>query len=676
MKSMINYRALIILAIVFLIFAALIIKLISIQILNNEYYSLKAIKQQNKPQIVKAERGIIKDRNGEVLSFTNDNISFYVDTRMMTSEKVDTIIKIFSKVFKKDKNYYKELIENGIRNVCLEKKVSIDKALYLKKIVIDGLFYEEDHTRVYPYGSLASHVIGYVNKELKGIEGIERVYDQNLSGTDGYYVFQRDVKGRIISLDEKNSRAPQPGNNVILTINKSYQKILQEELLKGLQKYEGESAVGIIMNPNTGEILALANLPDFDPANYNVFTDEARRNRAITDTYEPGSTLKAIVLAVLFDQKLVKEDEVINTENGKFIFKNVRISDTHPHRSLTVRQILEQSSNVGMSKLSFRISDEVLYKYLRDFGFSNYTSIELPGEADGRLKKPMNFSAITKAFMSFGYELSVTPIQLITAFSALINGGILYKPYIVKAITDANGKLIEESKPTKIRNIIKKETSDLMRELMVGVVENGTGTAAQLDNVLVGGKTGTSQKFENGNYTSSKHNSSFIGFFPADNPQLICMILINSPKVGKYGGLVAAPIFHDVAKRILEADLNLVPNRKKINRSKSVIDQLIADIRTSPSTTSKSYLNVPEKTTKISVHKRFSNINRNVMPNLISYSMRDAIAMLNEIGLKYKITGTGKVVSQSIQPGTAIKSDLVCFIKCEPSKSINKIKSN
>lgn len=676
MKSMINYRALIIVAIVFLIFAALIIKLISIQILNNEYYSLKAIKQQNKPQIVKAERGIIKDRNGEVLSFTNDNISFYVDTRMMTSEKVDTIIKIFSKVFRKDKNYYKELIENGIRNVCLEKKVSMDKALYLKKIVIDGLFYEEDYTRVYPYGSLASHVIGYVNKELKGIEGIERVYDQNLSGTDGYYVFQRDVKGRIISLDEKNSRAPQPGNNVILTINKSYQKILQEELLKGLQKYEGESAVGIIMNPNTGEILALANLPDFDPANYNVFPDEARRNRAITDTYEPGSTLKAIVLAVLFDQKLVKEDEVINTENGKFIFKNVRISDTHPHRSLTVRQILEQSSNVGMSKLSFRISDEVLYKYLRDFGFSNYTSIELPGEADGRLKKPMNFSAITKAFMSFGYELSVTPIQLITAFSALINGGILYKPYIVKAITDANGKLIEESKPTKIRNIIKKETSDLMRELMVGVVENGTGTAAQLDNVLVGGKTGTSQKFENGNYTSSKHNSSFIGFFPADNPQLICMILINSPKVGKYGGLVAAPIFHDVAKRILEADLNLVPNRKKINRSKSVIDQLIADIRTSPSTTSKSYLNIPEKTTKISVHKRFSNINRNVMPNLISYSMRDAIAMLNEIGLEYKITGTGKVVSQSIQPGTAIKSDLVCFIKCEPSKSINKIKSN
>lgn len=671
MKNMISIRALIIVAFVFLIFVALAVKLFSIQILNNEYYKYKADLQQKKPQVVKAERGIIKDTNGEVLSFTANNVSFFVDTRMMTQEKVDSIAKIFSKVMGKSKSYYKELIEDGIRNVCIERKVPMDKALYLKKFVIDGLFYEEDHTRVYPYGRLASHVIGFVNRDFVGVEGIERAYNKNLSGIDGYYVFQRDVKGRIISLDEKNSRPSQSGNNIILTINRIYQKILEEELLKGLQKYEGESAVGIIMNPNTGEILALANMPDYDPANYDNFSDEARKNRAITDTYEPGSTIKPIILSILFDQNLVKEDEVINTENGKFIFKNAKISDTHPHESLTVRQILEQSSNVGMAKLSFRISDELLYKRLRDFGFSNSTSIELPGEADGKLKNPINFSPLTKIFMSFGYELSVTPLQMITAYSALINGGILLKPYIVKAVVDSQGNLIEDKKPTKIRNVISKETSDKIRNLMIGVVERGTGIAAQLDNVLVGGKTGTSQKLENGNYTNSKHNSSFIGFFPADNPQIICMILINSPKVGKYGGLVAAPIFHDVAKRILETDLNIVPNRKKIERSKILIDQLITNIKSS-SSTSKSYLNVSENFTNNYKQRRFSNINRKIMPNLLNQSLRVAIALLNEIELKYKIVGTGKVVFQSIEPGAPITSDSVCLIRCASSNFVDK----
>jgi cell division protein FtsI/penicillin-binding protein 2 len=663
---MINSRALIITGLLLLVFILLIAKLFTIQISKHEYYTLIAERQQNKPQSVKAERGTIKDANGEVLSYTMDNISFYVDRRMMTPQRVDSVVSVFSRVFGKQKEYYKKIIDDGFTNVCLEKKVSMDKAFQIKKNVIEGLFSEEDFTRIYPYGSLASHVLGYVNREMVGVEGIEKVYENELTGTDGMYNYERDVLGRILSIDEKISKAAVPGYNIILTINKTYQKILEEELSTGLHKYNGQSAVGIIMNPNTGEILALANSPDFDPANYELFPADSRRNRAITDTYEPGSTIKAIIMSILFDRGLAKENEIINTENGTFVYKNVKIQDTHKHENLTVRQVLEQSSNIGMAKLSERIDDETLYKYLRDFGFSNATSVDLPSEANGLLKKPGSFSAVTKPFVSFGYEIAVTPLQMIAAFSAIVNGGTLLQPFILKSITDQNGKVILENQTKKIRTVIEKSTTDLIKDFMVGVVEHGTGIEAQLPDVFVGGKTGTSQQLVNKSYSSNQHNSSFIGYFPADNPKVICFILINDPQVGQYGGLVAAPIFREVAKRMIETDLSLVPNKKKIERKQNLIDQLVADIKTAPKTKSISFLNIGDRLlTNISTRKIY-NENPTTMPNLINQSMRDAIARLNEIGMKYKVIGTGKVVWQNLEPGSDIIPGSVCLLKCKP----------
>ncbi|MCX6174013.1 MAG: penicillin-binding protein [Ignavibacteriales bacterium] len=663
---MINSRALIITGLLLLVFVLLIARLFTIQISKHEYYTLIADRQQNKPQSVKAERGTIKDVNGEVLSYTMDNISFYVDRRMMTPQRVDSVVSIFSRVFGKQKEYYKKIIDDGFTNVCLEKKVSMDKAFQIKKNVIEGLYSEEDFTRIYPYGSLASHVLGYVNRDMVGVEGIEKVYENELTGTDGMYTYERDVLGRILSIDENISKAAVPGNNINLTINKTYQKILEEELSTGLQKYNGQSAVGIIMNPNTGEILALANSPDFDPANYELFPADSRRNRAITDTYEPGSTIKAATMSILFDRGLAKENEVINTENGTYVYKSVKIQDTHKHENLTVRQVLEQSSNIGMAKLSERIDDETLYKYLRDFGFSNATSVDLPSEANGLLKKPGSFSAITKPFVSFGYEIAVTPLQMIAAYSAIVNGGTLLQPFILKSITDQNGKIILENQTKKIRTVIEKSTSDLIKDFMVGVVEHGTGIEAQLPDVLVGGKTGTSQQLVNKSYSSSQHNSSFIGYFPADNPKVICFILINAPQVGQYGGLVAAPIFREVAKRMIGTDMNLVPNKKKIERKQNLIDQLVADIKTTPKTKSISFSNIGDKSlTNISTRKIY-NENPTTMPNLINQSMRDAIARLNDIGMQYKVVGTGKVVWQNLEPGSNIIPGTVCLLKCEP----------
>jgi cell division protein FtsI (penicillin-binding protein 3) len=673
---MINKRALILTGFVLIAFIALIIKLYSIQVVNNEYYSLIAERQQNKPQIVKAERGIIKDRNGEVLSFTRDNISFFVDTRMMNSKKVDSIASIFSSTFGKEKEYYREIIKNGVRNVCLEKKVSMDKALRIKKHVIEGLYYEEDYSRVYPYGSLASHILGYVDPKLNGVDGIEKVYNDKLTGNDGYYLIEKDVMGRIISVNDINSKAPASGNNLILTINKNYQQILEEELTRGLNKYEGESALGILMDPNTGEIFALSNVPNYDPANYELFPNDIRRNRILTDTYEPGSTMKSITMSILFDQHLANPNEILDTENGTYYYKSVKISDTHPHSKLTVREILEQSSNVGMAKLSSRIPDEILYRYLRDFGFGNITSIDLPGEASGLLKKPKNFSALTKPFLSFGYEISVTPLQMITAYSALINGGVLLQPFILKEIIDSKGYSVSKTQPNKIRNVIDKSTSDLIKAIMVGVVENGTGKTAQLDDVVVGGKTGTAQQLVDKSYTTKRHNSSFIGFFPASNPKLIGLILVNAPKVGKYGGLVAAPIFREVARRIIDADLSLVPDKKKIERNNSIADQFIAELKSAPVSTSKNYMNIAPKNENKNRIRINIGESRTTMPNLINSSLRDAVVQLNELGLEYKISGIGKVVSQSIEPGKTFMPGDTCLVKCEPVIKTNMIRAN
>lgn len=673
---MINSRVIIISAILLIVLIVLILKLFTIQINKHEYYVRLAENQQYNSRDVKAERGLIKDVNEEVLCYTFNTVSFWVNKNLIKGDKkkiIETIATKFSSELGKSKEYYINLIKNGKNTICIERKLPLEKAIKLKHFYIDGLSYEEDFTRIYPYGNTACHILGFVNKEGKAEEGIEKYYDKYLKGKNGKLVFEKDVLGRIISLDDKLSVNPDNGNSLILTINKNYQKILEEEIKKGLEKFGGESAVGIIMNPNTGEILALANSPDFDPANFNNVKPEYRKNRAVTDPFEPGSTMKPITFSILFEETNTNENEIVNTENGIYSYKKIKIKDSHKYSDLTVAQVLQVSSNIGTAKLSERIDNDIFYKYLRDFGFSNKTEIDLPSESEGRMTLPKNFTGITKAFMSFGYELLVTPLQLTTAYCALINGGNLYKPFIVKKIIDKNGNTIEEKEPQKIRTVISKNTSERIKKLMIDVVEKGTGTAAQLPDILVGGKTGTSQRLVDNSYSSSHHNSSFIGFFPAENPKFVIFILLNSPSKAQYGGLVAAPIFHDVAKRIIESDPNLVPNKKKIEHDEKLIDQLIADLKTAPKTT-RSYLNIPE----IKEEKRTRVFKKtDTMPNLINDSMRDAIAKLNAFGIKWKVIGTGKVVWQSIEPGSSFSKNDVCLLKCEYStKKINKINQN
>lgn len=653
-----NSRAIIVIVLVFLLFTALVIRLVDIQIVKSEELKYYAQRQQTNLEKIDAQRGLIYDRNNVLLVYNRNDYSFYLDLRMVSKKGKDKIVKKFSSVFGKSKDYYYNQMNDSGKTICLEKKVPDQKAFLLTNFKVNGLFYKEDPTRVYYYDDLASHVLGFVGSDGHGVNGVERSFDKQLSGEDGTRLVERDAVGEMITISEEETKPAVPGDNLVLTINKTYQTILEEELKKGLAEYGGTSAVGIIMNPNTGEILSLANMNDYDPNDYWNYTDDERRDRAITDTYEPGSTFKGISMSALLDQNLVNENQKVYVENGKYRFKNVMIYDTHDNSWLTAKGVIEESSNIGMTKLIQNISNDLFYKYVRAFGFGNYTSTNLPGEVKGKLKKPNEWSAVTKAFMSFGYEIAVTPIQMITAYSAIINGGILYQPEIVKRIVARDGTVVSENTPREIRRVISAKTSAEMRSIFVGVVNNGTGEKAKLDFITVGGKTGTSQKLINGSYSKSNYNSSFIGFFPADNPKIICFVLVNSPKKGRYGGQVAAPIFRNIAQRIVNTDVDYFEGRPAQKQENPNV------IFTSNKKTEQRGF-VPTEHSVKTLTNELNSLPKNEMPDLSNYSLRDGIKILTKLGIKYKVNGSGVIVSQSIKAGEKISKGLVCNIDCK-----------
>jgi cell division protein FtsI/penicillin-binding protein 2 len=666
---MINNRALIVTISIIAAFVGLVIQLFAVQVGNHDKYKAKADRQQNTIYTVKAERGIIYDRNMEILAYTKDDVSLFADARMLnrSPRKRKKLAVALAKVFNRKPQRYINQIKRSKKNVCLEKKISKEKALLLNNLVVDGFYKVEDFTRIYPYGNITSHILGFVDNNSVGRAGLEKMYNDLLKGKDGKLDVENDVIGRTVSIDYDNSIPSIAGDSFILTLNKVYQKILVNELKAGIDKYKGKSGIGIIANPKTGEILALANIPDFNPKSYNKVSDFVRRNRALTDTYEPGSTMKSIVLSMMLEKGLVRESDVINTENGKYRIKGAWIRDTHKHKVLTVRGVLEQSSNVGIVKLSEKIDNRDFYKGLRDFGFGNLTSIDMLGETRGYLKKPNQFSGVSKAFISHGYEVSVTPIQMIMAYSALVNGGYLLEPRILKQIVDAKGNVKSEFETKKIRRVISQETSELIKNIMIGVVEHGTGTNAQLENVYVGGKTGTAQKLIKGRYSSKYYNSSFIGFFPAEDPEIICLILVDSPEIGRYGGQVAAPIFRNVAKKILDIDFDIKRNKNKIERNK-LIDRFMAGVekgnKEGDDITLMNYTE-EKKTTKK------KKILKNVMPNLKHKTLREAISILSDLNVKYKIEGHGRVVAQSIKRGTPLSKGMNCLIKCSSNNKVS-----
>jgi len=654
-----NSRVLLILIIIVLGFGVLFYRLINLQIIRSDELSYFAKRQQTNTQMVKAERGFIYDRNDVLLVYNRNVYSFYVDLRMLPKSEKNRLAKVLSRTTGKTKNYYLNLMKASGKTICLEKKIPFETSLNLFEYKNPAFFYVEEPASVFHYGSLASHILGYVDNEYSGVNGISKSFDEVLRGKDGYRLVERDAMGEIISISESETKPSVPGDDIYLTIDKRYQAIAEEELRISLKQTGGESATCIIMNPNSGEILAMANVNDYDPNFYWKYDDFSRKNRAITDSYEPGSTFKAFTFAALFEEKACDENEKINTENGVYKYKSHYIRDSHKFEWLTARQVLEESSNIGTAKLVQRISNDKYYEYIRSFGFGTYTLVPLPGEVTGKLVDISQWTAQTKTYTSFGYNISVTPLQLTNAFCALVNGGTLYRPQIVKRLVDKNGNIIEENSPFVIRRVISENTSAKIRKILEGAVEHGTGKLAKIDSLSVGGKTGTSKLVIDGKYSDSQYYSSFVGFFPVEKPEIVCYVLINKPKGEYYGGLVSAPVFKNIIKRIHALDSRIM--------NKQIPD---TEIKT---TENLNTINKNEfaghnflENEKLNESKNvfISSSNKNIMPDLRGKTIKEAVLILNERGIRWSLSGTGLVIEQSIAPGDIVSSKKTCSLNC------------
>ncbi|MBE2280935.1 MAG: transpeptidase family protein [Ignavibacteriaceae bacterium] len=656
-----RYRLVTIIVVMAVFLLALFSRLVLIQVIKAEEYAYFAVRQQTGTEVLKADRGSIYDRNYTLLAYNRKDVSFYVNTKQAIKNKNDSLIaRAFADSLGKSFDDYMALIHSGKSRVCIERKLDPENSLRMRKLRVDGLDVVDDPSRVYHYNELASHILGFVNYEYTGIQGIEKSEEESLRGVDGSRKILKDAAGNVYSVLNASQVPVKNGNNIVLTINREIQSALEIELQIAVEESKAEYATGIIMNPATGEILALANYRGYNPNFYGKFSNEDLRNKALTDTYEPGSTFKAISMAVFLDKGVTNPNEVISGENGVYRVGGARITDAHPFGNATVKQIFAKSSNIGMAKLSERIDKETLYLYYRNFGFGNTVNCGLTVETKGNLPAADTWSKSTKYTMSYGYGISVTPLQLISAYCALVNGGKLMQPFIIREIVGQNGEIIKKNMPTVIRDVISPKVSETIRDFFSEAVNSGTGKKALVKNVAVGGKTGTSRKIVDGKYSREKYNASFIGFFPVEKPKYVILIMVNSPKSKSvYGGDVAAPVFRAVAERIIDIDIEMIDFREKIEENE--IDSQFAEsgfLNTVPDSLKEQMELMPKTLVN-------SGIKKGIMPDLKGVSIREAIYILNSLNIEFDFEGSGKIITQSIAAGSKIRPGMKCSIKAQ-----------
>ncbi len=676
-----------------LLFIVILYKLFTIQVIDAAKYQLAAKKQYESRISLKSSRGIIFDRKMNSLVSNIIMYSFAADPNMVDNK--DSVAGVFSHIFKKDKSFYLDKLNTRNTSfVWLERRIDPKYEQQIKDLNFSGVIKLNEPNRVFNYDKLSSRIVGYTNIDNNGLSGIELELDEELSGKEGYVVMQKDGLGRKRPAVEYPRQEPVDGNNVILTIDMNIQKITEEELAAGVDANNSTGGKVIVMNVKTGEILAMNSI-DNESGSQDKIAE-------ITDLYEPGSTFKIVTAAAALEESLLSKFDVINTYGGEYM----NIKDSHKFTSLTFQQVIEQSSNVGTINIAGRLGKERYYKYARDFGFGITTGLDLPGEMKGRLKRPVEFSPVTLNYMSIGYEVLVTALQMANAYACVANGGMMMKPFIIKKILAPDGTLLKEFKPVEIRNVISKQTSKILTELFVGVVERGTGIDARIDNIKIAGKTGTSQKMVEGKYSKSKYTSSFIGYFPAENPQIVIAVIIDAPGAGEYyGGKVSAPIFKRIAERIINltglheysapeynAEVVQVNNIPDEFSSLNLVNFEVSDAikilneneipfevegkRKNAVVVSQSSVTGEDGVKKVKLITSGSeSVNNDLkesslkMPDLKGMSVRKCIKVISAMGLNYKMNGNGKVVTQIPEPGTTITGNQQIIINCDlPAK--------
>jgi cell division protein FtsI (penicillin-binding protein 3) len=602
------------------------------------------------------KRGAIYDRNRYELALTIEMESIFAQPKEI--KNVNGVTDQLGPLLNLDKRKLQTLLCQDKPFVFLKRKATPSECETIRARGMEGVAFTKESQRFYPHMELASHVIGFIGMDPNGLEGLERQYNTLLKSPYLYEPSFRDALGRTFSLNDVETIQENEGLSLVLTLDKNIQYLTEKELKKGVTKAQAKGGIAVVMNPKSGEILALANYPTFNLNAFKETPPSDRRNLALTDTFEPGSTFKTFVLAAALEEKKFSPSDMIFCENGSYRVGSHIIHDVHRYGWLTFQDVIKVSSNIGATKIGKKVGPKTVYTYLKKFGFGKETGIDLPGEVPAVVWPYQHWGEIEASNICFGQGVTVTAIQMANALGAIANDGRLMKPYVVQKILDQKGNPVKTISPQPVRQVLSPETARLMRRLLVRVTEpGGTATTAAIDGLQVGGKTGTAQKVnpETRRYAPGKYLSTFMGFLPAEDPALVIVVMVDEPKGSHYGGVVAAPVF----KAIAEQTLSLMGLKR---------------LEPPPNSPKPSPQDNPNLTPWVIAQRSLEEARlgvvgmegRKIMPDVRGLSMRKVVEVMKGYDLSVVISGTGKAVAQKPSPGTVISQGIPCQIQFQP----------
>ncbi len=632
-------------------FSLLLARSVQVQYFQRENWKKIAKRQVLRNLRLEPRRGDIYDRNGQKLAVSIEMDSLAANPRVI--ENPAATARQLSAILQVPTANLRVKLQQPRAFVWLKNYLSPRQVDSIRKLSLSGIHFAKEYRRYYPNKELAGHVLGFVGRDRHGLEGLELSEDFLLRGHPGTHSGAKDARGQIIYTHGLPARSDSQGYSLQLTLDKHIQYIAERELQETVARHEAESGVVVVLEPKSGEILAVAVSPAFNPNSFPFYGASIWRNRAVTDAFEPGSTFKIFLLAAALEEGLVHPNDIFYCEQGKYRISKHTIHDLRKHGWLSLAHILRLSSNIGAAKVGEKLGAARFYHYIRAFGFGTPTVIGLPGETSGLIRSPEKWSTLDLAAASFGQSVSVSALQLAMALGAVANDGLLMQPLLVKEVLDPEGKVLRRNKSRTVRRVISVATAQRLKKLLADVLKpGGTGTGAALTQYQAAGKTGTAQKSnrQKGGYYEDRYTASFAGFAPVTNPKILVVVVINEPKKGFYGGVVAAPAFRRIAQKTLHT-LQAPPEKiQNMARSAVILDS------TKP----------PEKQSFSALRSvsyiRTEGERSTGMPDLTGLSLRAALDQLRNFDCSPDIQGSGRVVGQNPGPGRDIKTVDSCSL--------------
>jgi cell division protein FtsI/penicillin-binding protein 2 len=649
----------------------IVVRLVQLQVLGRAFFEKQAARQSERTINIDPRRGDIVDRNGHPLAVSVDTESVYAVPQDI--EDPAATAAALGRALGLDPAARRELqsqLEKTRAFVWVRRKLDPSVARAVRALQLEGVGFLTENRRYYPQRELAAHVIGYVGLDNTGMSGIEYAFESAIRGHARKVVIRTDARRRALDHTEKPSTE---GNTVVLTIDETIQHVAEKELERAVQETGSVAGMAVVMDPRSGEILALANRPTFNPNKFGAYPSSRWRNRAVADAYEPGSIFKIITAAAGLSEKVVDPDEVIDCGHGFLEVAGIRINDHKVFDSLTFRDVIAKSSDVGVARVAQRLGRDNFNRYIRHFGFGAVTGVELPGESGGLLRPMNRWSALSLPTLAFGQEIGVTALQMTAAVAAVANGGFLMKPTIVRHVEDSQGRIVRETRPVAVRRVLEPATAETLTDVLRGVVSSGTGHRAAIPGYSVAGKTGTAQKVDaSGRYSMIDHVASFVGFVPAAHPALVVLVSLDTPKgPANEGGDVAAPLFARIAEPALRRLAIPPDDAGRVLRASGFRAEDVHRAAYRPPALDEARRAGAEfalAQARAAVGQAPPPIGARgaepgVMPDLRGTSAREGATAAARLGLIVELRGSGSVARQAPEPGAPVEAGMTCVLQ-------------